>query len=147
MRLGMYSVYDQVADSFITPFFLPNDEMAKRTFTDTVNDLNHLFNKNPGDYSLYRVMYWDTDGSIHENKNGLNEYMVSGNTVYVEKPVTDEQEDLVRDYLSAKMSDVQTSINRYIDASLDKRFEGFSGASSKKLRKAFKKQKMMEDRT
>lgn len=55
MKLGMFSVRDVVAGAFINPWFLPNDGMAVRAFTDCVRDPNHNFGAHPGDYALYKM--------------------------------------------------------------------------------------------
>lgn len=53
MKLEIYSVYDSIAEAYITPFFLPNEGMALRTFGDMVNDQNHQFGKHPDQYTLF----------------------------------------------------------------------------------------------
>lgn len=59
MLLNIYSIYDVKAKAYINPFLLPNDQMAIRTFSDCVNDVNHQFNKNPDDYILYKLSEFD----------------------------------------------------------------------------------------
>jgi len=53
--LEIFTVYDSAAKCYITPFLLPNEDMAKRSFSDAVNDFGHQFNKHPHDYTLYRL--------------------------------------------------------------------------------------------
>lgn len=67
MKHIIFSVYDNVAKAFIPPFFLPNEDMAKRAFSDAVNDEKHQFSQHPEDYSLYAVgSFDDTNGMITE---------------------------------------------------------------------------------
>nr|UXQ88061.1 MAG: nonstructural protein [Microvirus sp.] len=53
--LKIYSIHDQKADGFITPFFLGNDELAKRAFIQCVQDPNHQFCKSPSDFTLFQL--------------------------------------------------------------------------------------------
>jgi len=55
MNLEIFTVYDAVAKSYLLPFFLPNQGMAIRTFSDCANDKSHAFCKNNTDYVLYKV--------------------------------------------------------------------------------------------
>ena len=59
MLSKIYSVYDLKAEAFITPFFLPNDAIAIRPFTDCVTDEKHAFAMNPFDYAMYRLGQFD----------------------------------------------------------------------------------------
>lgn len=54
-RLMVYSIHDQAADAYITPFFLPNDDLAKRAFYQCVQDENHQFHKSPQDFCLFKI--------------------------------------------------------------------------------------------
>lgn len=54
-RLNVYSIHDQAADAYITPFFLANDELAKRAFYQCVQDKNHQFHQSPDDFCLFRI--------------------------------------------------------------------------------------------
>ncbi|AXL15310.1 nonstructural protein [Microviridae sp.] len=58
MKLKIFTIFDQKAKAFITPFFLPEEGMAIRTFTDCVNDKEHQFGKHPQDYTLFNVGAW-----------------------------------------------------------------------------------------
>ena len=63
MQHKMFCIYDQKAEAYLTPFFLPNENMAIRTFSDCVNSENHQFGKHPGDYSLIHLGTWDDQGA------------------------------------------------------------------------------------
>lgn len=55
----IFSVYDQKAEAYLPPFYLPNRAMAVRTFTDCVNSKDHQFGKHPQDYILVELGEWD----------------------------------------------------------------------------------------
>ncbi len=55
MILKIFSIYDQKAKAYITPFFLPTAGMATRTFTDMINDPKCAFSKHPEDYTLFSL--------------------------------------------------------------------------------------------
>jgi hypothetical protein len=66
LLLNLYSVYDAGAESYITPFLLPTDEMALRQFGFTCSDDTHAFGTYSHDYSLFKVGDFDTkDGTIN----------------------------------------------------------------------------------
>jgi len=54
----MYSVFDDAAKAFATPFFMPTDAMATRAFVDAMQKDENL-SKYPKDYSLYRIGEFD----------------------------------------------------------------------------------------
>lgn len=65
MKLIIFSVYDQKADAYINPFYLPTTAQAIRTFQDCVDDSNHQFGKHPEDYFLYELgTFENTDASF-----------------------------------------------------------------------------------
>lgn len=55
----IFSVYDQKAEAYLPPFYLPNRAMAVRTFTDCANAKDHQFNKHPQDYLLVELGEFD----------------------------------------------------------------------------------------
>lgn len=61
----MFTIHDQAAQSFLSPFFFLQSAQAVRVFTDCLNSTEHAFSKNPADYTLYEVGdYDDQDGSF-----------------------------------------------------------------------------------
>ena len=71
----IYSIYDSKAQVYTLPFFMTTDAMAKRQFSNWVNDPGHTFGKNPEDYTLFACGQYDDDtGTItqdHLNSIGL----------------------------------------------------------------------------
>lgn len=59
MNLQIFSVFDEKADAYISPFFLPNIAMAIRAFTESATDENHSFGRHPSDYTLYHLGDFD----------------------------------------------------------------------------------------
>lgn len=59
MQFNVYSVHDLKASAFLPPFFMANDAMACRIFTECARDSKHQFGKWPGDYILYRIGTFD----------------------------------------------------------------------------------------
>jgi len=57
--MNIYTIYDIKANAYLTPFFLPTDGMATRTFADCANDPQHQFGKHPEDYILWKIGNYD----------------------------------------------------------------------------------------
>ena len=55
MMLKIYSVYDSKAEAYLQPFFMQSRGAAIRAFGDAVNDVNHVFAKHSGDYTLFEI--------------------------------------------------------------------------------------------
>lgn len=78
MNLFIFSVHDEAAGAYMTPFFLPTAELAKRVFAECVNNPEHQFGKSTGDYTLFSIgIFNQIDGSIECDiprslGNGLN---------------------------------------------------------------------------
>lgn len=64
MKHGIYSIRDNCAAAFIPPFFLPNDDMAIRAFSNSCNDQEHMFCRNSEDYSLYYLGDFDDETGV-----------------------------------------------------------------------------------
>lgn len=71
--LKIFTVYDNKAKAYITPFFLPTQGMAVREFEYVCNDPTHMFCRFPTDYTLFMIGEFDeSSGAIfvsehHEN--------------------------------------------------------------------------------
>ena len=53
MNIKIFSIYDSKADCFIPPFFMHEQGMAIRAFTDCANSDDHQFSRHPEDYTLF----------------------------------------------------------------------------------------------
>lgn len=59
MKNKIYSIFDEKAEIFSTPFFQQNDAMAIRSFQDLANDPNSTVHKHPEDYKLYEIGHFE----------------------------------------------------------------------------------------
>lgn len=59
MKVKCFTIYDSKAGAYLPPFFLPNEKMARRTFSDCVNIPSHAFCQHPADYTLFTVGEFD----------------------------------------------------------------------------------------
>ena len=59
MILKVFTVYDDKAEAYTAPFFVPTAGMAVRTFRDCANSESHHFGQNPADYTLFYIGEFD----------------------------------------------------------------------------------------
>lgn len=65
MKHLLFTVYDEKAEVFTAPFFVPTVGLATRAFTDCINSDEHHFGKHPHDYTLFSLgSFEDADASI-----------------------------------------------------------------------------------
>lgn len=55
MKHGVYTVHDQKAMAFLSPFVAKTDGEAIRNFMDVCSDVNHIFHRHAHDFHLYRI--------------------------------------------------------------------------------------------
>ncbi|MDB4312225.1 hypothetical protein N9937_02220 [bacterium] len=55
----IFTVFDVKARAYLPPFFLPEQGMAIRVFSDCINAKDHQFNKHPEDYTLFTLGTFD----------------------------------------------------------------------------------------
>ncbi len=61
----IFVIYDAAAAAYFPPFFIHEEGIAIRTFTDCVNDKEHPFGKHPKDYTLMEIgVFDDANGKI-----------------------------------------------------------------------------------
>lgn len=89
MKHKMFVIYDSKANAYMTPWFLHQDAMAQRAFSDCVNDQNHNFGKHPEDYTLFQIGQFD-DQTAELNINEKPKTFGNGLTYIVQ---TKEQND------------------------------------------------------
>lgn len=63
MILKSYSVYDKKLVNYSRPWFVLNDAVAVREFSDAVNDShsNNMWRKHPEDFSLCTIGFFDDE--------------------------------------------------------------------------------------
>ena len=69
----LFTVYDEKAQVFLPPFFVPTIGIATRAFTDAINSDTHQFGQHPSDYTLFRLGYFDdaTAEMVSDDKKSL----------------------------------------------------------------------------
>jgi len=79
--MNIYSIYDNRAKTWGTPFFQPTPVHALRLFKSEVNrqDNTNMLYMYPGEYDLYQVGTWDDDTG--ELAGQENTQLANGNTV------------------------------------------------------------------
>ncbi len=71
MKLNIFSVFDIKANAHLPPFFLPNNEMAIRVFSDCCNDQKHAWGAHPDHYTLFEHGNFDQDTGVFEIRDGM----------------------------------------------------------------------------
>ena len=72
MKNNIYTILDEKAKAYTTPFFLPNDAVAIRAFTNMVNDDSSDFGRNPHDFTMYKIAEFDVlEGKINTQNKEL----------------------------------------------------------------------------
>ena len=64
MFLRIFCIYDAVAKTHGTPFFLPETAQAQREFKNCANNPEHAFCRNPSDYTLYELGQFDIESGM-----------------------------------------------------------------------------------
>lgn len=65
MIIKIFAVFDTKAQAFNSPFFMMNEGMAIRGFSDAVNNKENAIGQHPEDYTLFRIGdYNDENGAI-----------------------------------------------------------------------------------
>lgn len=62
-----FTVHDNKADMFLSPFYEITVGEAIRAFTDIVNLKDHPVHRHPNDYSLFLLGTYDTQSGQHKN--------------------------------------------------------------------------------
>lgn len=97
MLLNIYSIYDEAAGAYATPFFMHNHGLATRAFADQVNNKESMIYNHPEQFILFHlgeyddrtgeintesvslgrgIEYKDKDTNLDEFKLMLNEFQV-----------------------------------------------------------------------
>ncbi len=64
MILQIFTIHDKKAEAYLPPFYLPQTNMALRTFGDCINDDKHTFSLHPQDYTLMSIGSFDDTTAI-----------------------------------------------------------------------------------
>ncbi len=89
----MFVIYDSKANAYLQPWFLTQQGMAQRAFSDCVNDADHNFGRHPEDYTLFTIGEFDDATAKIEWKSPES----MGNGIqYVITKKTDKQIDFIQ---------------------------------------------------
>ena len=77
MKMNIYAIKDSVVGAFMQPFYLVNDEAAKRSFRQAMKDESSQYSKIAGDLQLFRLGEFDDEsgeikGEVEFLENGTN---------------------------------------------------------------------------
>lgn len=87
MKLGVFSIFDSKAKSYLQPFYAMNAAVACRQIEDTVADPQHPFHRHAGDYTLFQTAVFDPEtGSTSDleaktNLGVLTQFLPADNVV------------------------------------------------------------------
>ncbi len=81
----IFTFYDEKAEAYLPVFMMHAPAMARRTFSDMVNDLGHQFGKHPEDYTLYEIGEFD-DAVGHLMAHGKSKVIATGLEVRSNSP-------------------------------------------------------------
>ncbi len=90
MILKIFSIHDSAAEAHITPFFLPQDQQAIRSFRDCLDDPKHQFHQHPADYTLFAHGVFDANSGefVLQEKKSLGNGTQHQNTASIVKSNT-----------------------------------------------------------
>lgn len=70
MKLNIYTIYDDAAQAYNTPFFMHNDGLAIRAFQDNVNSAEeNNISKHPEQFSLFKLGEYDDKTGLVQSDN------------------------------------------------------------------------------
>lgn len=64
MIVSVFTIYDNKALTFGSPFTFAHAGQALRAFQDVANDPNSMISRHPNDYSLIRIGTFDEDTGV-----------------------------------------------------------------------------------
>ena len=67
MKHLLFTIYDEKAEVFLPPFFVPTIGIATRAFVDCINSDDHQFGKHPSDYTLFQLGSFDDSNAELEH--------------------------------------------------------------------------------
>jgi len=72
MILKVFSVYDDKAEAYMSPFYFHSRGQAIRAFSDTANDENSQLHKHSGDFTLFCIADFDDATGLIVNLKHVN---------------------------------------------------------------------------
>ena len=92
MTINAYSVFDKSAGTFSTPFFAPNDEVAKRNFRYSLKKLDDMF---VTDLELYSIGEFDIEDGFFLS-GAASRIIDAGENVLSEREIEKKNKEIER---------------------------------------------------
>lgn len=91
MKLVVCSVFDDKAKAYLQPFFVANENIARRSFGDAVADPSTGISKHVSDYKLYQVGIFDDNSGMFDAKFDKPVFLANAIDFVPVKGVSDEK--------------------------------------------------------
>lgn len=85
MKHLLFTVYDEKAEVFTPPFFVPTLGIATRAFADCINSDEHQFGKHPADYTLFQLGSFDDHDALLEH---VDKQMLGNGVEFIQSSTT-----------------------------------------------------------
>lgn len=70
MKVQCYAIFDSCSGIYEKPFFSTADDLVKREFQDVATSADHIINKHPEHFSLWRLgVFNNENGNIQNEDN------------------------------------------------------------------------------
>lgn len=92
MKLKVCQIFDNASQAFMRPFYVSDQKVAARFFSDMVNDPNEPVGKHPTDYTLYYTADWDDTSGKHTEVEHRED--MGNGQMYLKSPEFPDQNDL-----------------------------------------------------
>lgn len=94
--MNIYTIRDDKASFYGTPFFSANDDVATRSFMRLTSDMNSIVSEYPADFALYKI------GNFNEDTGDIvgfdaPEFIINAVTLHnrLNRPSVDSDEESV----------------------------------------------------
>jgi len=93
MKHKIFVIHDVKANCYMEPWFLQQQAIAQRAFSDCVNDPDHNFGRHPEDYTLFNIgEYNDQNAKIE----WIPPQSLGNGIEYLKPELADNQKDLFK---------------------------------------------------
>lgn len=87
----IFTIFDEKANAYLPPFFLPTSGMAVRTFTTCLRSPDHQFGLHPEDYTLFDLGAFDDNTAQIDLSAGTK--MIGNGVMFLEPTHTPDLPD------------------------------------------------------
>ena len=98
MKLYIYAIYDSASKAYMSPFFMHNNGLAIRAFSDQVNaKQENQISNHPEQFTLFKIgLYEDSTGNIEPENSPVP--LGKGNEFKEEIQQIDELKSLINEF-------------------------------------------------